>query len=178
MHGIPFCEEIPSPVKLEPSLVQLEVMKICCNPASTLLMLQVLLYPYLHVGGSSRCLLRPPASYQLWDSAGHLASSHPTVGGGTLGGHCFFLPGCCLLRNPTPCLRVLVRHLTPLGHLKLFWVFCVCCKMLMKPRSLNSHDVVNYILESEIWVKVESYHINGSGNRFWLQLQYELIYVW
>lgn len=105
MRGIPFCEEIPPHVKPEPPLAQLGVMDICCITASTLLMVGLLFYQYLHVGGSSQGLLRPPASYKLWDSAGHPASSHPTLDAGTLGSHCLFLPGSCLLKNPSPCLR-------------------------------------------------------------------------
>lgn len=99
------------------NLVQLGVMEICCiTTSNTADDSSAFFYLYLHVGGSSQGLLRPPASYKLWDSAGHPASSHPTLDAGTLGSHCLFLPGSCLLKNPTPCLMVLDRGLTPLEH--------------------------------------------------------------
>lgn len=140
---------------------------------STLLMLGILFYQYLHVGGGSQRLLRPTVPYKLWDSAGHPASPHPTLGTGTPGSHCCFPPGSYLLKNPSPRLRywVGVWHLLDIGRFGFF-------KMLMKPRGLSSHDLVNCILESEIWVQVGLSRITRSWNRFRLQLQHKLVYAW
>lgn len=115
------------------------------------------------------------------------ANSSPTSSGTQLGTQLHPMPHWVLRPKGTiavfclgatcwkiPHLGSLSRGLPLLGHWKVWGFF----KMLVGPRGLSSHNLVNCILESEIWVKVELTHITRSGNRFRLQLQHGLVYLW